>query len=131
MRASQVREEVVAAVLEQRGHFHLDDLAASLREKGVSRATVYRTLPLLLEAGLVRPTLVSGQRRSYEVAREPGHHGHLICRDCNAVVEFDLEPLEKAQRALAAQHGYQLVSPFHELVGVCPKCQRKKSGRVQ
>jgi Fur family transcriptional regulator, ferric uptake regulator len=124
LRRSPVREAIVRAAGRGRGHFAVEDLLARLDEEGVraSRATVYRTLPLLLEAGIIQPTLLSGEQTQYEAAFGHEHHDHLICGRCGKVVEFQFEAFEMLQRDVAARHGFRLTGHFHELVGVCADC---------
>jgi len=126
LRASGVREQIVRLILSRKGHFDVDELVAELQRKGVqaSRATVYRTLPLLREAGLVQSVVAADERRRYEAARSGrDHHDHLVCTSCGRVVEFQFEAFEILQRELASRHGFRLVSHSHELFGVCPACQ--------
>lgn len=122
-----MREAIVRAALARDGHFDIDDLAADLRPKGVSKATVYRALPLLMEAGIIQPTMLSGEKRRYEPAFGQEHHDHLICSRCEEVVEFQFEAFEMLEREVAAKHGYRLAGAFHELTGVCASCQAKEA----
>ena len=122
-----VREAVVRAVLVYEGHFAVEDLVQDLRSKKVheaSTATVYRMLPLLLEAEIIRPALLSsGDRQRYEGTFERKHHDHLLCVECGTVVEFEFEAFEILQRDLAERYGFKLVGHLHELLGRCPKCR--------
>jgi Fur family ferric uptake transcriptional regulator len=129
LRVTPVREAIVKAVVTRKGHFHIDELVRDLRGKGVdaSRATVYRSLPLLVEAGLVQPTIVSGNGHYYETAVGHEHHDHLVCSECDKVVEFQFEAFEILQREVAAKYGFELTSHFHELIGVCPECQGRQA----
>lgn len=126
------RRAVLEAVLDLAGHFNVERLVSDLRERGVaaSRATVYRALPLLVEAGLVQPAGVAGDERSYESAFGHPHHDHLVCRRCGRVVEFELEAFEILQRAVAEKHGFELVGHLHELIGICPECRASRAART-
>ncbi len=125
LRTTDVREAIVKAALVRKGHFDIDDLAADLHSEGVSKATVYRAIPLLVEAGIIQPTVLSGQKHRYEAAFGREHHDHIICSRCGEVVEFQFEAFEILQREVAAKHGYRLTAHFHELIGVCTACQAK------
>jgi Fur family transcriptional regulator, ferric uptake regulator len=93
--------------------------------KDAHLATVYRTLPLLIEAGLIHPTLLSsGERRFYEPAFERPHHDHLVCTSCGRVVEFEFEAFEVLQQDIARRYGFELTEHFHELLGLCAECRR-------
>jgi Fur family ferric uptake transcriptional regulator len=128
LRATTVREAIVKAVVVRKGHFHIDELVRDLRVRGVnaSRATVYRVLPLLVEAGLIQPTILSGNGHYYETAVGHEHHDHLVCSECDKVVEFRFEAFEILQREVAAKHGFELTSHFHELIGICPECRGRR-----
>jgi Fur family transcriptional regulator, ferric uptake regulator len=127
LRTTGVREAIVKAALARKGHFLIDELAEDLRSEGVSKATVYRAMPLLIEAGIVQPTVLSGEKHRYEAAFGHEHHDHLICSRCGEVVEFQFEAFEILQRELAAKHGYRLTAHFHELIGICSACQAKQA----
>jgi Fur family ferric uptake transcriptional regulator len=123
LRLTPARRAILDAVLARDGHFPLEELIADLRRRGIrgSKATVYRTLPLLVEAGLLQPAVIAGDRRSYE-APGAGHHDHLVCGRCGTVVEFEFEAFEILQREIAARYGFRLEGHLHQLVGTCPSC---------
>jgi Fur family transcriptional regulator, ferric uptake regulator len=127
LRYSGVREAIARVALSYDGHFEVNDLMRVLRAQGVKDAhlaTVYRTLPLLVETGLIQPALLSsGERHFYEPAFERPHHDHLICTSCDKVVEFEFEAFEILQHDIAARYGFQLTAHFHELLGLCADCR--------
>lgn len=131
LRYSSVREAIARAALAYEGHFEVNDLMRVLTTANVKDAhlaTVYRTLPLLVEAGLIQHALLSsGERRFYERAFERPHHDHLICVDCHKIVEFEFEAFEVLQRDIAKRHKFELLDHVHELLGRCDDCSRKKS----
>jgi Fur family ferric uptake transcriptional regulator len=127
LKASGTRELIARAALRRRGHFAADDLLADLRAAGhgdIHTATVYRVLPLLVEAGLLQVTLVSSRQGThYERAFEREHHDHLICTTCGKVVEFEFEAIEVLQRDVAESFGFHLTGHVHELLGTCATCR--------
>jgi Fur family transcriptional regulator, ferric uptake regulator len=123
LRETDVREAIVRAAMLRAGHYDIDELAADVRKDGISKATVYRAVPLLMEAGIIQPTVLSGERRLYETSFGHEHHDHLICSRCGEVVEFQFEAFAMLEREVAAKHGYRLTAHFHELIGVCPRCE--------
>jgi Fur family ferric uptake transcriptional regulator len=127
LRMTGVRESLVRAALSRQDHFRVEDLVKDVEQAGVavSVATVYRALPLLIEAGLIEPTEISGEKRFYEVSFGREHHDHLICQSCRKVVEFHFEAFEMLQRELAAKYDFELTDHFHELIGICGGCRRK------
>lgn len=126
LKASAVRDQVARVALRRDGHFFVEDLVRDLKARRVADvhpATVYRVLPLLVEAGLLQPTLMStGEGMCYERAFEREHHDHLICTTCGQVVEFHFEAIEVLQRDVAERFGYQLTGHIHELLGTCGEC---------
>lgn len=127
LKSSATRDKVARAALATSGHFSVDELVADLRAQGsadVHTATVYRVLPLLVEAGLLQLTLVSNREGTrYERAFERDHHDHLICTTCGKVVEFEFEAIEVLQRDVAERFGFELTGHVHELLGICGDCQ--------
>lgn len=130
LKMSKVRESIARTALAYRGHFSVEELVNVLRENGVSdahQATVYRALPLMIEAGLIQPAMVSktdGQR--YEASFEREHHDHLVCTSCGRVVEYQSEPLEALQREIAERYGFELEDHVHQLLGRCRDCRRAR-----
>ncbi|HIE08859.1 MAG TPA: transcriptional repressor [Armatimonadetes bacterium] len=125
MRLTQAREKVLEEIFESGGHLDAEELVAKLKRRGVSRATVYRTLRLLEELGLVR-RVIYGERHSHferVIARE--HHDHLICVRCGRIVEFENPRIERLQEEVAKEHGFEIVGHTLEIRGVCPACRSK------
>lgn len=132
LRLTSARRAIAAAVLERDGHFAIEDLVADLRRRGIrgSKATVYRALPLLTEAGILQAAVITGDTRSYEAAVGREHHDHLVCLGCGKVVEFEFEAFEILQREIAARHGFRLDGHHHQLIGRCAECQRLEPARA-
>jgi len=126
LRMTGEREALVRAALGRRRHFTLDELVdqAVGHDARASRATVYRGLPILIEAGILQPVLVSDEPRRFELALGRRHHDHLLCRLCGRVVEFRSSTIEDEQLRVATRHGFRLTNHVHELVGDCAACRR-------
>ncbi len=125
-RSTGSRREVIDALLSYAGHMTADDLFESLRESGsaVGRMTVFRTLDLLAEIGVVRP-IYQGSGAAHFVLLEDGHHHHLVCTQCNTSVEFEDCTLQGSLRdKLAAEHGFNIGGHLLEIYGVCADCQQ-------
>ncbi len=127
LRLTDARAAIVEAALARDGHYPIDELIADLKARGIrgSKATVYRTLPLLAEAGILQPAILGGETKSYETTFGRAHHDHLRCSTCERVVEFEFEAFEILQREVAARHGFRLESHHHELVGTYADCRAK------
>jgi Fur family transcriptional regulator, ferric uptake regulator len=108
-------------------HFEADELLFKMKEKNVkiSRATIYRTLELLVKSGLVRRVHLGEEHYHYEHVRGDSHHDHLICTTCGSVIEFHDPALEARQREICEKKKF--TPTFHNLqiLGVCDSCTRK------
>jgi Fur family ferric uptake transcriptional regulator len=129
LKMSKVRESIARAALEYDGHFSVEQLVHMLHASGVRdahMATVYRAVPLMIEAGLIQRALISeGDSQFYEAAFEREHHDHLVCTSCGRVVEYQSETLEALQREIAERYGFELSDHVNELRGRCRDCRRK------
>src|SRR5918993_1081582 len=121
------RTALVREIFSIHYHFEADELHWKMKEKGVkiSRATVYRTLELLVKSGMVRRVHLGEDHYHYERVTGNSHHDHLICTTCGAVIEFHDEVLEQRQRDICEKKKF--TPTFHNLqiLGVCDACTRK------
>jgi Fur family transcriptional regulator, ferric uptake regulator len=124
LRLTEARAAIVEAALARQGHYPIEELIADLKSRGIrgSKATVYRTLPLLAEAGILEPAIIAGESRSYETTFGRNHHDHLLCGRCGKVIEFEFEAFEILEKEVAARYGFRLHAHHHELLGTCPEC---------
>lgn len=129
LRSTEQRRTVTELFFASKGHLSIEDLLDKVRveEPGIGYATVYRTLKLLKESGLAFERHFGDGVSRYEVAWEDEHHDHLICIDCQRIIEFEDEGIEALQRQVTAKHGFTLVRHKLELYGRCPDCQAEKS----
>ena len=127
LRYTAERRAVVDAVFEKHRHFEADDLLLWARAKAgarVSRATIYRTLELLVNSGLVRQmTFGDKTTHHYEQVLGIPHHDHLICLACGRVQEVFSADLEREQEALCARHGFEVHHHNLEVFGLCRRCR--------
>ena len=110
LQPTERRLAVAIAMEGHRGHPTLHELAVSLGEQALSEITVYRTLKLLEEAGLVDRLVLDGQTRFEPVGP---HHDHFVCVDCGAVTEFHDEAIEARQAEVAAANGFRIQGHRH------------------
>lgn len=124
------REKVAELVLTSTDHLSAEQIRERLEAAGttVGLATIYRTLDLLLESGVVRDSAFGQRYRRYEPRSAEGPHGHLICVRCGRVEEFTHERLERMLPIIADEHGFQAERHQVELYGVCRECQRHLLG---
>jgi len=122
------RDLVAQAVFLSEDHPSVEGIRRTLRERNehVGVATVYRTLDVLVESGLVRAHDFGEGFRRYEPMPSPTHHEHLICERCGRVVEFQHERLERMLPVLADEHGFQHQRHRVEIYGVCRDCRQRE-----
>lgn len=120
------RKQILDEVLKVRGHFDADEFYAALKKTGlpISRDTVYRTLPLLLECGVVQKSVGDGRRDHFERTGSKGHHDHMVCISCGNIIEFKSEAIEEAQTKVCKEHGFEMVFHDHRLFGHCKQCAK-------
>lgn len=124
-RPTSARLEVIEALLNFSGHMTADDLYLQMRSKGssIGRMTVFRTLDLLAEIGVVRPTY-QGSGAAHFVLLEGGHHHHLVCMQCSRTVEFfDCSLADDLSQQLAQRFKFKIEGHLLEIYGVCEVCQ--------
>jgi Fur family ferric uptake transcriptional regulator len=90
----------------------------------IGLVTVYRTLEILVELGLICEVNPEGSSRSYLTKRESGHHHHLVCSGCGAVVEFTTYALNELEQRLSRDFGFRIKDHLLEFKGLCPACQK-------
>ena len=121
------RRRVVLKLLEVKGHVAADELLELLR-KGrtpVSKATVYRTLALVSQSGLIDGHDFDSGRRVYEPMVGRAHHDHMYCIHCGKVIEFQEEAIERLQDMVVARHRFTPVYHSHKIFGYCSGCRDK------
>lgn len=126
MRLTPEREAIVTAVYASHEHFDADVWIEKLerRKGGASRSTVYRTLSLLEEAGLIRKVARSNDREVYEHDYGYPQHDHLICKKCGDMIEFPNEVIADVLERIAAEHGFRMSGHRLEVEGICANCSR-------
>ena len=127
LKLTSERVALVREIFSTHYHFEADELLFKMKEKRVkiSRATVYRTLELLVKSGMVRRVHLGEDHYHYEHVRGDSHHDHLICTTCGAVIEFHDEALEARQIEICERRKF--TPTFHNLqiLGVCGSCRKK------
>lgn len=123
-RVTEPRRAVLSLIADRPGHFAAADLVAEARTRhpGLGRATVFRTLDVLSEIGVVeRIDLPSGEH-AY-LACEPVHHHHVVCSCCGQSRDIDDAGLRRVVGDVARRTGFRIDDHRLELFGLCPDCQ--------
>ena len=119
------RIAVLEEIIKDKGHRESEEIYLALKKSGqhVSRATIYRTMDILVNNGFARKMNLGDGRARYESKVNSPHHDHLVCMDCGLIVEFMDQKIEDLQDKIAIQYNFQLKQHIHQLFGLCKKCQ--------
>ena len=134
MRLTQERDIIVQEIFADHEHFETDEIVARLtkpRTDGirVSRATIYRTVGHMENAGLIRKVARANDREVYEHDYGYPQHDHFICQKCNTLIEFRNEQISGHLETIAAEHGFRMTGHRLEVHGICAQCARPPSHR--
>ncbi len=129
-RFTDQQRELLEHVFARHSHFDAEQLIENLKAAGkaVSRATIYRTLSKLVDAGLLR-RIELGSRTVFDHDYGYPAHDHLVCEECGEMTEFQSENLDAVLREIAGQHNFR--TNGHSLVirGVCTECNTARAAK--
>ncbi len=127
MNITKQRINIAKIVFGMKGHHSVEEIYLKVHQKvpSIGQTTVYRTIKLLCDVGLMEELQVGDGMARYEVVTTKEHHDHLVCKECGMTIEFNLPDIEKIQNDLAKEHGFTLLDHHHLLIGLCPDCQNK------
>lgn len=130
LKNTAVRIAAAEAASSLKGHFDTEELLVEAKKKDpkVSRASVYRAVPLLIKAGIIKESIQKDGRRVYEscTGGHYRHHDHMICDKCGAIIEFEDYAIERHQQMMAERYGFQLREHRLVLWGLCKNCRQKE-----
>ena len=122
------REAVAETLFSAEGHWSVEDLEGALRERGekLGKATIYRTLDLLVKSRLVEELDFGEGFKRYEhrLARQVGH-AHLVCQGCGEVEEFQIEEMPAIEARIAREAGFRPTRTRLQIRGLCGACREK------
>jgi Fur family ferric uptake transcriptional regulator len=120
------RRAVLKAIADSQDHLTPAELHQRARQErpDIGLVTVYRTLEMLADVGLICEMHSGGNCRSYLLRRPEEHHHHLICSDCGQVVDFGDCDLDQLEQKLSRDTGFAMEEHLLEFLGRCPACQR-------
>jgi Fur family transcriptional regulator, ferric uptake regulator len=127
-RFTDQQRDLVEHVFARHSHFDADQLAKDLEDAGlnISRATVYRTLGKLVDAGMLRK-LEIGTKTYYEHDYGYPQHEHLVCGTCGKMIEFQHPAIESAIEEICGQHQFQMAGHTLVIRGTCVDCNRARA----
>ena len=128
LKNTRERETVLAAVMGIAGHFDAEQLHERLKQQGekISRATVYRSLQLFQASGLIKETVRSLEKTSYEAVLGREHHDHLVCLRCHRLIEFKDERIEQLQEEVCQKYKFKPAEHWMSIRGYCEACDRER-----
>jgi len=117
LRYTTQRQAVWDEIRKSDEHRDAEEIYINLKSNGVrvSRATVYRTIDVLVNNKLVRKMDVGDGRSLFEPRLDNQHHDHMICMDTGDIIEFFDEELENLQEKIAEKYGYKVIRHVHQL----------------
>lgn len=118
------RQDILRAVMHNDEHFEAEQLLLDMRQKDsrVGKATVYRTLKLLVACGIVKEVHFSNKQVHYEHTYGQDPHDHMVCRRCGRIIEFGAADVVRLRAALAAQHRFHALAHRFQITGLCEAC---------
>lgn len=125
------REKVLAIFLDKEKHFTVEDLYNLTKKKdsSIGQATVFRTLKLLVEAGIAAEVDFGDKKTRYEHKYGHKHHDHIICTECGKLIEAMDPKIEKLQEKLCEKFSFKPLSHKLKIFGICQQCQKKRKRR--
>lgn len=118
------RQAVLDRVFATHRHFEADELLVDLRHNDlkISKATIYRTLSLLVKSGLLREVIFGERHMHYEHVHGCEHHDHLVCTECGKIIEFVDDRIEGLQIEVCKKNKFQAESHRLQIQGLCEDC---------
>lgn len=127
-RRTSQRDAIVEAAFSTKEHYTAEELLAMARkvDRSVSRATVYRTLPLLVECGVLKEMDFGKDYKFYD----PNYldhptHNHLICVDCSKIVEFEDQHIELLENCITKRLGFSPASKSLRIEASCDELRKR------
>jgi Fur family ferric uptake transcriptional regulator len=127
LRKTPERETIIEEIFSIHDHFDVDELYLRLRNKRkrVSKASLYRTIPLLIESGLIREAYFEDGHLHYEPIYGHKDHSHLRCNRCGRVIEFADDEIGTLQKRIGKKYNFAVTAHRFELFGYCIRCAHR------
>ena len=125
LRYTKQRQFIWNEICNTDDHRDAEEIYLTLRKNGLSasRATVYRTIDVLVKNNLVRKLEIGDGTARYENKIDTAHHDHLICVKCGKIEEFMDDIIENRQDQIVEDLGFKMIRHIHQLFVLCDKCQ--------
>jgi len=122
------RALILRIIQESEGHLDAHEIyrRAQKEEPRISLSTVYRTLGVLKEIGLIRELHLDEEHHHYELVRGETHY-HLICSGCGRIVEFQSPLIAQLVEEVRRENDFEIHSTHIDIVGLCPRCRKPEN----
>jgi Fur family ferric uptake transcriptional regulator len=128
LRKTAQRDAIIEAAFSTTEHYTAEELLGMSKkiEPSVSRATIYRTLPLLVDCGVLKEMDFGKDHKYYDpnFVDHP-HHNHLICVDCNKIVEFEDRNIETLENCITKRLGFSPAAKIIRIEATCDELKRR------
>ena len=127
LRNTPERETIIREIFSVHDHFDVDALFFRMKDQKhkISKASIYRTIPLLIESGLIKDVFFEDGHLHYEPIYGYGHHCHLRCIHCGKVIEFVEEKMNTIIDRLSQKHNFNILHHRLDFTGYCSECSDK------
>ncbi len=131
LKLTRQREEILKSLMAANRHLGIDEVYVTLKKQDLTlgRATVFRTIKLLQECGLVAEVGAVNGRSKYELKADRPHHDHMVCIECGRILEFQSPMMERFQDEAIRRHGFVALWHRHEIFGRCRDCWKRASAK--
>lgn len=128
LKSSKRRDIIFNYVVKINDHFTVDEIYQQIFkiDPEIGIATVYRTVRLLVDCGILLEHTFGEKKGFFEVIDiNSKQHDHLICNTCGKIIEFQCDQIEDDKQRIAEQHQFQIKSHKLEIYGICSECQKQ------
>lgn len=127
-RVTSQRMLILETLRENGGHLDADEIYRLARQKAprLSLSTVYRTINVFKEVGVIRELHLGGEHRRYEI-KDDKHH-HIVCRGCGKIIEFRCPFSEELMHDLGEEYDFEITEAHLDLLGYCAECRQEMNG---
>jgi len=127
LRNTPERETIIEEIFATHDHFDVDELYLRLKnkKKKISKPSVYRLIPHLLESGLIQEAYFEDGHLHYEHIYGHEHHCHLRCLKCGKTIEFQEKSLERLEKKMGEKYDFAVKGHKMEVFGYCPACKNR------
>lgn len=121
LKRSEVRHRILDVIVNEAPHFSAPELVRRVQASHpeIGAATIYRNLPVLLEAGLIQESLMTREGHKLYELSDDDHHDHIVCTDCRRIFEFHDDTIEARQEKLIRAMGFRTDHHRHVIYASC------------